>query len=255
MMRTFILYAMVLLPHSVFASEPQQKIDSMVIKIASWTAVTDIRIECTNFETSIDYMVCVEQDSCTISKIINELHRLEKSSNGNEDVRCKILFYSSDKVCGSCCIGKRITKIETEYYYTSSSLITVIDSVLNKSKTKLRKEIIEKWDYNPSLREISRYIASQSERFYDNSIIKEDLEFTAFCNVGEEGKTLKVQFTKNRYGKDKDIPIHVTSVLKEILYDEIKWDVPPKFFAQWVPINIYIKKNASDAEQEASEQD
>ena len=244
-MRVLIIYLMLLFSLSVFSVKPQQIIDSMVIKVAPWDAVTDIGIECSNFETSIDYQVCDEQNSCAISKIVSELNRLDKSLKGGEDMRCKIIFYHSGEALWSCCIGKITTKIESEYYYTSPSLIAVIDSIVNSHQTQLRKEIIEKWDYTPSLNKVYQYLTSQSGRLYDGIEIKEDLEFTVFCNVGEDGRTTNVQFTKNRNGKDKVIPVQITSVLEEILYHEIRWDVPPKHYADWVPIKISIKSNVS----------
>ena len=244
-MRVLIIYLMLLSSLSVFSVKPQQIIDSMVIKVAPWDAVTDIGIECSNFETSIDYQVCDEQNSCAISKIVSELNRLDKSLKGGEDMRCKIIFYHSGEALWSCCIGKITTKIESEYYYTSPSLIAVIDSIVNSHQTQLRKEVIEKWDYTPSLNKVYQYLTSQSGRLYDGIEIKEDLEFTVFCNVGEDGRTTNVQFTKNRNGKDKVIPVQITSVLEEILYHEIRWDVPPKHYADWVPIKISIKSNVS----------
>ena len=244
-MRVLIIYLMLLFSLSVFSVKPQQIIDSMVIKVAPWDAVTDIGIECSNFETSIDYQVCDEQNSCAISKIVSELNRLDKSLKGGEDMRCKIIFYHSGEALWSCCIGKITTKIESEYYYTSPSLIAVIDSIVNSHQTQLRKEVIEKWDYTPSLNKVYQYLTSQSGRLYDGIEIKEDLEFTVFCNVGEDGRTTNVQFTKNRNGKDKVIPVQITSVLEEILYHEIRWAVPPKHYADWVPIKISIKSNVS----------
>ena len=56
-MRVLIIYLMLLFSLSVFSVKPQQIIDSMVIKVAPWDAVTDIGIECSNFETSIDYPI------------------------------------------------------------------------------------------------------------------------------------------------------------------------------------------------------
>ena len=56
-MRVLIIYLMLLSSLSVFSVKPQQIIDSMVIKVAPWDAVTDIGIECSNFETSIDYPI------------------------------------------------------------------------------------------------------------------------------------------------------------------------------------------------------
>ncbi|MBR5988973.1 MAG: hypothetical protein IK003_05580 [Prevotella sp.] len=244
-MRVLIIYLMLLFSLSVFSVKPQQIIDSMVIKVAPWDAVTDIGIECSNFETSIDYQVCDEQNSCAISKIVSELNRLDKSLKGGEDMRCKIIFYHSGEALWSCCIGKITTKIESEYYYTSPSLIAVIDSIVNSHQTQLRKEVIEKWDYTPSLNKVYQYMTSQSGRLYDGIEIKEDLEFTVFCNVGEDGRTTNVQFTKNRNGKDKVIPVQITSVLEEILYHEIRWAVPPRHYADWVPIKISIKSNVS----------
>lgn len=244
-MRVLIIYLMLLFSLSVFSVKPQQIIDSMVIKVAPWDAVTDIGIECSNFETSIDYQVCDEQNSCAISKIVSELNRLDKSLKGGEDMRCKIIFYHSGEALWSCCIGKITTKIESEYYYTSPSLIAVIDSIVNSHQTQLRKEVIEKWDYTPSLNKVYQYLTSQSGRLYDGIEIKEDLEFTVFCNVGEDGRTTNVQFTKNRNGKDKVIPVQITSLLEEILYHEIRWAVPPKHYADWVPIKISIKSNVS----------
>ena len=247
-MRVLLLDIMLLTSLSVFSMKPQQIIDNMVIKIASWNAETDIGIECSNFETSIDYQVCDVQDSCAILKIINELNLLEKSLKGGEDMRCKIEFYNLGEVLWSCCIGKITTKIESEYYYTSPSLIAIIDSIVNSHQTQLRKEVIEKWDYTPSLRKIYKYIVSQSGRLYDGVEIKEDLEFTVFCNVGEEGRTTKIQFTKNRNGSNyKDIPVQIVSVLEEILYNEIRWDIPPKHYAEWVPIKISIKSNVLES--------
>lgn len=240
-MKILFLYTMLLFSLSAIAVEPHQKIDSVVIKIAPWDIITDIAIESSNFETSIDYQVYTEQNPSMICKLINELNHLNKSMRHSEDMRCKIIFYYSGEIIESNYIGKKTTKIGFDYYYTSPSLIAIIDSIVNNSATPPRKEFIEAWDATPMLKKIYRYLACQSERLYKGIEITEDLEFTVFCNVGEDGKTTDVHFSKNKQGKDKQIPAHVISVLQEILYKEVKWDVPSNFYSQWVPLNILVK--------------
>lgn len=238
-MRFSVLNILLSFSISVFSQESKLFTDSVVIKYASWEIVTDIGIKCANFETSIDYLIYTEKDSSTISKLINELDILKPTQKGGEDIRCKLVFYHSDKICRSDCIGSIITRKESGYFYTSPKLKTIIDSIVNNSQIKLRKENIEKWDPCPSTQRIYQYLSSQSGRFYNGIKLEEDLAFTVFCNVGEEGNTINIQFSKN----SKDIPIQISSTIEDILYHEIKWDTPPHHKSQWVPINILIKAN------------
>lgn len=224
---------------SVFSQESELSTDSVVIKYASWGIVTDVGIKCTDFETSINYLICTEKDSSTISKLINELDILKPTQKGGEDIRCKLFFYHSDKICRSDCIGSIITRKESGYFYTSPKLKAIIDSIVNNPQIKLRKEKIEEWNPCPSIQRISQYLSSQSERFYNAVKLEDDLAFTIFCNVGEEGNTISIRFLNNC----KDIPIQIRSILQEIFYHEIKWDAPPHHNSQWVPINIFIKAN------------
>lgn len=228
----------------VYASEFQQAIDSVVVKIASWDIIPDINIECVNYETSIDYHICTVKDSCVISKLTNELGLLPVSENNDEDVRCKLIFYSSGEILRSDCVGKRITRIESDYYYTSQRLIDIIDSIVNNPQTKLRKENLDAWDPSENILRLYQYLADRSELLYNNVELEEDLNFTVFCNVGKDGKTINIRFSTCKNGKDKNIPQQILSVIQDILYHEMKWVTPPNYYAQWIPICISIKSNA-----------
>ena len=221
----------------------QHEADSMVIRFAPWDTLTDVAIECLNFETSIDYQVCNVKDPSAIIKVRDELNCLEESLNGNEDIRCKILFYNAGEVMSSCCIGKYRTRIDANYYNTSSSLIAVIDSIINCHSTKLKKDDIVRWNSTQNIQKVCKYIESQTERLYNSDGVNEDLAFIIFCNVGGDGRTLKLKFTKNKIGKKGDIPLHIVSVLEKILYDEIRWDVPPRHYAEWITIPLRIRFN------------
>lgn len=238
-MRFSVLNILLSFSLSVYSHESKQPIDSVVIKYSSWEIVTDIGIGCANFESSIDYLICTEKDSNTISKLINELSILKPTQKGGEDIRCKLVFYQSNKICWSVCIGSIITRNESDYFYTSPKLKAIIDSIVNNPQIKLRKDNIEKWDPSPSIQKICQYLSSQSERFYNAIKLEEDLAFIIYCNVGEEGNTINIRFSNNNNG----IPIQISSILQEIFYHEIKWDAPPHHQSQWVPINILIKAN------------
>lgn len=67
--------------------------------------------------------------------------------------------------------------------------------------------------------------------------------FTVFCNVGEGGKTLATRFTKNKKEKGKDLPTQIISVIQNILFNEITWDIPKECPPQWISINLTIKSN------------
>lgn len=222
----------------------QQGIDSVLIKYASWNIVTDIAIDCVNYERSIDYYVVTNNDVNTISQLLDELDKLKIAQTGGEDIRCKLEFYRSGNIVQSCCLGSIITRIDSTYYYTSSSLMATIDAIVENSPTKDKVEI-GSWNPNLNIQKISEYISSQSDRIYKDTTLYEDLSFTVFCNVGEGGKTLSTRFTKNRKGKNKEIPSHIISVIQNILTNEVTWDIPRNNLPQWVPINVSIKSNGN----------
>lgn len=74
----FILFMLLRIP--VF-SVNNQNIDSVVIKYAAWNIITDIGIDCTNYERSIDYQEITKTDSISIFLLLNELDQLEMSQN------------------------------------------------------------------------------------------------------------------------------------------------------------------------------
>lgn len=242
-MRTIISIIFVSLTLSTGATIRQQAIDSVIIKYASWSIITDIAIDCVSFEKNFDYKLVANSDLNTIFQLFNELDRLKIAQNGGEDIRCKLEFYHSGNILLSCCLGSIITKIGPTCYYTTSSLKAVVDSIVENSPSRDKLKI-DTWDPCLSIQKISDYLSSQSDRLYKNVTLYEDLSFIVFCNVGEGGKTLCTRFTKNQNGKDKDIPLHIVSIIQDILANEITWDVPPKFLPQWIPVNISIKSNA-----------
>ena len=218
-------------------------VDSVVIKIIPWDIVTDVNIRCENFETSTDYKVCTVKDSRIISKLLSELSQLRISQKGGEDIRCKLIFYQAGKIWQSDCVGRILTKIESDYYYTSPKLIATINSIVNNPQTKMRKEKLTSWNPSTNAQKIIQYINSQSDRLYNGIELKEDLNFTVFCSVGEGGKTIDLSFSNCSNGTNEEIPPHIVSVIQDIFYNEIKWDVPSNHHAQWVPVKISIKSN------------
>ncbi len=229
----------------VFAQAHQQIIDSVVIKTASWTAVTDIAVECNSFENAIEHQIYTESDCNIISKLVNELNKLIPSSKGGEDIRCKLAFYHSGEIIRYVCIGNIFTKEESNYFYTTPILRAIIDSVANNPKTKSRKGDIETWDPASSVQKICQYIGSQSDRLYNNLKIEEDLIITVFCYVSEEGKTQYLRISHKNNSRNNKLPTQIESVIKEILCHEIEWDIPTNYHARWIPITLSIHANVS----------
>lgn len=242
-MRIIILTIFVAFALSISASIREQDVDSVVIKYVSWNIITDIGIDCTNFERSFEYQIVTKNNANTMSQLLAELDNLKIAQRGGEDTRCKLDFYHSGNVVQSCCLGCIITKIGSTYYYTTPSLMTAIDSLVATSPTR-NKTKIDLWDPSHSIEKVSKYLSSQAERIYKDVIIDEDLSFTVFCYVGEGGKTLSTRFTKNRKEGRKDVPAHIISIIQEILTKEITWNIPKNNPSQWIPINISIKSNA-----------
>ena len=242
-MRIIILTIFVAFALSISASIREQDVDSVVIKYVSWNIITDIGIDCTNFERSFEYQIVTKNNANTMSQLLAELDNLKIAQRGGEDTRCKLDFYHSGNVVQSCCLGCIITKIGSTYYYTTPSLMAAIDSLVATSPTR-NKTKIDLWDPSHSIEKVSKYLSSQAERIYKDVIIDEDLSFTVFCYVGEGGKTLSTRFTKNRKEGRKDVPAHIISIIQEILTKEITWDIPKNNPSQWIPINISIKSNA-----------
>lgn len=242
-MKAILCHITLLFSICVCAASPHQPIDSVVVKIAPWDIITDINIGCDNFETNIDYQYCIVKDSCIISKLLKKLSLLRISQKGGEDMRCKLVFYHAGKILQSYCVGKILTKIESDYYYTSPQLIAIINSIVNNPQTKMRKEKWKDWNPSANIRKIIQYVNSQTDRLYSGVELNEDLSFTVFCNVGEEGKTIDLRISKCLNCVDKVIPQQIVAVIQDIFYNEIKWDVPSNHHAQWVPVNISIKSN------------
>ena len=242
-MRVILLSVFLSLSLPIIAMVGVQDIDSVVIKYASWSIITDIGIDCTNFENSIDYKIVVKSDSNSILQLVCELDHLKTALKGGEDIRCKLDFYSSGNIIKSCCLGNIITKIEGAYYYTTHSLMAAIDAIVESSPTR-NEEAVTFWDSSLSVNKVSCYLSNQSDRIYKNISLYDDLSFTVYCYVDKNGKTQSTRFSKNRKGEKKeDLPLHVISVIQDILTHEVTWDVPQNFNSQWIPINVAIKKN------------
>ena len=228
---------------SISATIHQQDMDSVVIKYASWNIITDIGIDCTNFESSLNFQIVTKTDANIIFQLLGELNKLKISQKGGEDIRCKLEFYRSGNIVQSYCIGSIIAKIGSNYYYTTPTLKAVIDNIVETSPTRYKEEL-DSLNIIPCIQKVSEYIERQSERIYKDITLYEDLSFTVFCNVGVGGKSLSTRFTNNQNGKDKDIPSHIVTVIQDILANEVIWDIPHKYLPQWIPINVSIKSNA-----------
>ena len=138
-MKALFFHIIILFSTCVYATSPQQpinSIDKVVIKIAPWDIMTDVNVGCDNYETYIDYKVCTVKNSCMISKLLNELSLLSISQKGGEDIRCKLIFYHAGEISRSVCVGKILTKIESDYYDTSPQLIATINSIVNSPQSK-----------------------------------------------------------------------------------------------------------------------
>ena len=138
-MKTLFFHIIILFSTCVYATSPQQpinSIDKVVIKIAPWDIMTDVNVGCDNYETYLNYKVCTVKNSYMILKLLNELSLLSMSEKDDEDIRCKLIFYHAGEICRSVCVGKILTKIESDYYDTSPQLIATINSIVNSPQSK-----------------------------------------------------------------------------------------------------------------------
>ena len=159
-MKVLFIHMLIIISTCVYATSPQQPIDSIdkvVIKIAPWDIMTDVNVGCDNYETYLHYKVCTVINSYMISKLLNELSLLSISQKGGEDIRCKLIFYHAGEICRSVCVGRILTKIESENYDTSPQLIATINSIVNSPQLKRSerrnwiwgtiRDLLEFWGY------------------------------------------------------------------------------------------------------------
>jgi len=241
-MRILFICILLFLSKGIYSQKSTLLADSVVIKFAPWDIITDIGVECMNFESFIDYRICTESNYRTIRRLSRELDRLKISSKGGEDIRCKLEFYRSGEICRLDCVGNILTHRGTDYYYTTPKLKKIINQIIKKQSNRIRTGTKGGWDPNPSIQKFYRYLHNHSERLYDNITIDHDLDFMIFCNVSE-GKTVNVRFTNDNSKKGMPVPTQITNIIKDILFHEIEWDTPPHHQTQWIQFNIKIRSN------------
>ncbi|SEQ56451.1 hypothetical protein SAMN05444375_110125 [Segatella baroniae B14] len=76
---------------SAFSQNISSQVDSVVIKYVSWNLITDISVDCTNYEACIDYKTYSESTPHGLKKLMKELNKLNMSSKSGEDIRCKLV--------------------------------------------------------------------------------------------------------------------------------------------------------------------
>ena len=232
---------------SAFPQKNKLEVDSVVIKYVSWDIETDISVDCKNFESYLDYKLYSENNHRTIHKLMKELNKLDMSPKSFEDIRCKLEFFFEGKICNTICIGRVLTKIGADYYYTSSKLKTIIDHIMKNIKEPWKQEKVS-WAPDSCISKFYQYLNNHSECLYNNLVIEHDLNFMVLCNI-YGGKTVDVRFSKVKDSEKIIIPDQIISVIKDILYQQITWDTPPYYKAQWIPINITIKSNIRNSSE------
>ena len=137
-MRILFICILLFLSKGIYSQKSTLLADSVVIKFAPWDIITDIGVECMNFESFIDYRICTESNYRTIRRLSRELDRLKISSKGGEDIRCKLEFYRSGKICRLDCVGNILTHRGTDYYYTTPKLKKIINQIIKKQSNRIR---------------------------------------------------------------------------------------------------------------------
>ena len=242
-MRFLLIFIMFACSLSAFTQNISSQVDSVVIKYVSWDLITDISVDCTNYEACIDYKIYSESTPHGLKKLMKELNKLNMSSKSGEDIRCKLEFFFGGKICQTICVGDKLTKIDANYYATSSKLKSIIEHIV-KTKREIWKSEDISWNPNSCIRKFYQYLSDYSGRLYNNLIIDHDLNIIVSCNI-HGGKTVEVRFSRDKNQAKVIIPEQITSAIKDILYQKMVWDTPSNYKAQWVSFNVIIKANKS----------
>lgn len=219
------------------------KIDSIVIKLAPWHITTPSDVTCFNFENDISYKEFHISDSIIISKIVRELRCLKKSRGKTMDVRCKIYFYSQGKTYISTCIDLYHVLYDGVLYQMSPSLKKTIDSVTRKytAMEPVRTIIPTKKGIPfPHGRDsLYTYLFSKLEDVINT--IENPIALIVNCQIDSQGNTMKVIITDRHNTKLNDDSMELISALRVIFMKDIKW-IPNKerfpFDCVTIPVKI-----------------
>ena len=212
--------------------------DSIIIKYCPWSLETDINVTCSSFEQCLDYKAFFVQDSVQIDSLLLEFRKLIVCDKKYEDFRCKMELFKFGEIRHTICIGTRYTKIDDNYYYTSESLMTAIDSII-KNKTPLFKQPIMNF-INENNDSIKNYLVKQAERISKSLGNQRELRFIVFCKVASSGKTVDAKFSRDPF--KNELPIKLVNELKDILYNEIRWNTNKSDYntEKWISIGFDI---------------
>jgi len=225
----FLIFSMLFIITSSAYTNNISKIDSIVIKQDRWDLTYPAAVNCHDFENGNSYMEYRISDSIIISNIMKELGCLKKSSGNSLDVRCKMYFYSSGKICTSACIDAAHVLYNGELYLLSRSLKKTIDRLTTKSKRGKRISMKIPKDRDipfPCGRDsLNRYLLSQSEDLY--KFIDNPIALVVICQIDSQGKTLNVIIKNKDSASSNDGTKMLFKRLSDIFMNDIKW-IPNK---------------------------
>ena len=224
------------------------KVDSLYIRYFSWEdSIQPHIITCTNFEYEMPYTEYCVSDKNAINRLLNCMNDLQKYSDVDFNVGCKLFFLHRNKLVKTACLNTKYILTCGNTYYCTKELLNCIDSMMYHGAMVDIKERYISRKYGDEYNLGREFLFSKLETYLAKAIPDtirnwEDTRIVVNCKSNRKGKTTrtKIQIYNKELSSSQKI------VLEHLIYKffthKVKW-IPDetRMKSDWITIMYKIK--------------
>lgn len=223
-------------------------VDSLYIRYFSWEDTKQPHIiTCTNFEYELPYTEFCISDQNAICQLLNSMTELQKTTDVDFCVGCKIFFLHRNKVVKTACLNSEYILINGNTYYCTKNLMNCIDSMMCHGAIVDLKGIYKSGKYGDEYHLGSEALYSKFESYLAKTVpdtIKnsEDTHIVVHCQSNKKGKTIRIEIRVY----NKEFTSSQKIVLEQLIYNffmrKVKW-MPDetRMKSDWITIRYKMK--------------
>ncbi len=224
----------------------QQKINKIDIFVQNLNLSGDVlycpseRISCMDFFNHVADMECYSvNDKAKITQLLSCLNNLASAEAERIDVKCKILFYSSDTLIYSACIGESKTLFDGFYYKNTEELKNILFDVIKNSRSKKIK--IPNSNKNVIVNGKS-ILSKRLKKISEEINVDLNIYIRGICKADKNGKIVFVKLVQNPFvisNINRRVREIERTFRKKIKFNKNK----ERMVSDVIPITIKVTKN------------
>lgn len=222
--------------------------DSLYIRYFSWEESKQPHIiTCTNFEYELPYTEFCISDQSEICRLLDSMNELQKVSDIDFSVGCKVFFLNRNKVVKTMCLNSKYILINGNTYYCTKELVNCIDRMMSHGAMVDTQKMYISGKYGDEYHLGREALFSKLEKYLARAIPKiikncKDTRIVVHCKPNKKGKTTQIEIQIYNKELSNDQKKALEQQIYKFFMRKAKW-MPDetRMRSDWITIMYKIK--------------